>query len=470
MKKSKQRLQFPKSIFAKLFMSYVIFSIVLLVSFILCLIGTMVYFTNGDLKSLENDIFVDENGKILSLSRIEKMGGWVEELDENFCVVQVYGEKKTENTQYTPKEVTSLLNINSSEDNPYVTMMQYVEKDAHYYICFYERSLVNFSMNVTLGNGSQGGTTADRILSISFLALFICNCFVLSLYLKRKIKKPINELVKGMERVKQGEEAVWLDFRADKEFEEIRDTFNLMTRRLQESRQEKEKMERKKQQLLLELSHDIKTPLSTIKSYANALEGELVPKDKLSSYYHTIDQKADRVCSLAENMFLMLKMENQNYRLQLQKLDFCELVRKICAEYYEDIIRQGKELKVEIPEQGYTIWAEEQSLGRVISNLLTNALKYNECGNKIKVQILSLEERKQVELQVLDDGRMIPKELQESIFDAFVRGDKARKSDGGTGLGLAISKAIVEKHKGKIFYQQFQGYNCFVVRLPLTDI
>ena len=70
---------------------------------------------------------------------------------------------------------------------------------------------------------------------------------------------------------------------------------------------------------------------------------------------------------------------------------------------------------------------------------------------------------KQVELRVWDDGELIPKELQKTIFEAFVRGDKARKTDGGTGLGLAISKAIMEKHCGTISYEEYHGKNCFVL-------
>jgi signal transduction histidine kinase len=280
---------------------------------------------------------------------------------------------------------------------------------------------------------------------------------------EQKDKKPLNEIVKAMEQVKAGEKGVNLEFDAESEFVEIRDTFNMMIEELEESRREKEEMERKKSQLLLELSHDIKTPLATIKGYANAMESNLVPEEKKAVYYQTIDKKADRVCDLTENMFLMLKMENADYHLQLEQLDICELARQICAEFYEDIDGAGFSMEIDIPEQSCLVWADEKALGRVIGNLLSNAGKYNRTGSQVGITLSILE--KQVELCVWDDGELIPKELQETIFDAFVRGDKARKTDGGTGLGLAISRAIMEKHCGSIGYEEKQGQNCFVVRM-----
>ena len=224
-------------------------------------------------------------------------------------------------------------------------------------------------------------------------------------------------------------------------------------------------MEQKKSQLLLELSHDIKTPLSTIKGYANALESGLVPEEKKVSYYQTIDKKADRVCSLAENMFLMLKMENPDFHLQLKQVDICELTRQICAEFYEDILTAGLSFEIDIPETPYYVQADEEAMGRVIGNLLSNAGKYNQTGEQVGV-LLSVGEE-QVELRVWDDGEIISEDLQNTIFDPFVRGDKARKTNGGTGLGLSISKVIVEKHQGTLSYETYQGKNCFVVRMGI---
>lgn len=461
MRKIIKKFKIKKSIFSKLVLSYVIFSALVLFSFIACMIVAAMFISNGDDSNMPPNAFVDEEGNITTMEQIEVLGGWVEELNENFQVINVYGERRVEKQSYTMEELSSLMNVSKTEENTYIGVLQYVEKRHSYFLCIYERDLVQISLTVMFGNKTTGGEGANRIIMTALTILFACNCMILSRYLSKKIKIPLKELVKGMEQVKAGERGVKLDFDAESEFVEIRDTFNMMIEELEESRREKEEMERKKSQLLLELSHDIKTPLATIKGYANALESNLVLEEKKDSYYQTIDKKADRVCNLAENMFFMLKMENADFHLQLNREDICELTRQICAEFYEDIANAGLSLEIDIPEQSCYVWADEKALGRVIGNLLSNGAKYNHTGKQVGVCLNVME--KQVELRVWDDGELIPEELRETIFEAFVRGDKARKTDGGTGLGLAISKAIMEKHCGTISYEEYHGKNCFVL-------
>ena len=109
-------------------------------------------------------------------------------------------------------------------------------------------------------------------------------------------------------------------------------------------------MTQKKNQMLLELSHDIKTPISTIKSCANALEEGLVPIEKVPEYYHIIEAKADRVQALSEDMFVMLKMDNPDYRINPETVNLCEYLRQLCAEYYDEITEAGFEFIIDIPE------------------------------------------------------------------------------------------------------------------------
>lgn len=465
MKKMLKKIKIKKSIFSKLVLSYVAFSAMILFSFIACMIVAAVFLSSGDDSNMPPNAFVDEEGNIITMDQIVRLGGWVEELDEDFQVINVYGEQQKEKQGYTMDELASLMNVSAIEENPYIGVLQYVEKRHTYFLCIYERELVQIRLSVILGNGTTGGEGTYRVVIAVLIILFVCNCMILSRYLSKKIKTPLKELVKGMEQVKAGKLGVNLNFDAESEFVEIRDTFNLMIEKLEESRREKEEMERKKEQLLLELSHDIKTPLATIKGYANAMESNLVPEEKKAAYYQTIDKKADRVCDLAENMFYMMKMENTDYHLQLNQVDICELARQICVEFYEDIDAAGLSMEIDIPEKPCFVWADEKALGRVIGNLLSNAGKYNHTGSQVGISLSVLE--KQIELRVWDDGELIPEELQETIFDAFVRGDKARKTDGGTGLGLAISRAIMEKHCGSINYEEQKGKNCFVVKMRI---
>ncbi len=162
----------------------------------------------------------------------------------------------------------------------------------------------------------------------------------------------------------------------------------------------------------------------------------------------------------------MLKMESADYVIAFQNTDIAELARRVCAEYYEEIINAGFEFVIAIPENSIYVNGDEKLLARVIGNLLTNARKYNQTGREIQAGMM--EEYGEVSLWVQDDGIPIGAELRDMMFAAFVRGESTRSTKGGTGLGLAIAKAVVEKHGGALSYQEGHG-NRFEMRIPTVS-
>ena len=265
-----------------------------------------------------------------------------------------------------------------------------------------------------------------------------------------------------MERLKTGDSSARIEIKTEAEFEEIVNTFNVMAEQLEQEQFEKQQLIEKKNQMLLELSHDIKTPIATIKSCANALTEGLVPSEKVKEYYHIIDKKADRVKALSEDMFVMLKMDNPNYSLQLEKVDMCEYLRQLCAEHYDEITDTGFEFHVEIPDYRMDASLDKGLFSRVIENLLSNARKYNKTGKQITVK---LEKKEKLILEVRDDGEAIEPQFAMQMFQAFSRGDSARKTNGGTGLGLSIVQIIVQKHGGDIIYLRDGAENVFRIEL-----
>ena len=189
--------------------------------------------------------------------------------------------------------------------------------------------------------------------------------------------------------------------------------------------------------------------------------------EKIQEYYHIIDVKADRVRALSEDMFVMLKMDNPNYHLQLEHLDLCEYLRKLCAEYYDEITSKGLEFEVDIPEEKVERKLDAGLFARVVENLLSNAGKYNKTGKLVGVRLVQKNE--DIIFEVRDDGEAINEDFVNQMFRAFTRGDSARKTDGGTGLGLAISRIIVEKHGGTIRYLREKDENVFRVTLAQKD-
>ena len=452
-------MKIRKSIFTKLIASFILYAVATVLTFILCLFLSVVVIGEGDLNSVRPDNVVDKNGNIVNLDIAQKIGGWVEELDGDYNVINTYGEKLNEETSYTHEHILELTSAYGKTE--YIGFFIQPENSAKRFLCIYDRDVMQLNSTVIL-NGIGSYDTPDFFWI--FFPLSIIEIVLISLYLKKKIKNPLDKIIEGMESLKAGNDNARINIRTEAEFEKIVDTFNTMAEELQTEKSEKEELTRKKNQMLLELSHDIKTPVATIKSYANALEAGLVPEEKIGDTYRLIDAKANRVHKLTDDMFMMLKMDNPDYRINPETVNLCEYLRQLCAEYYDEITEAGFEFVIDIPENEINAKIDTDLFSRVVGNLLSNAKKYNKTGNTISVKLSA--ENNKISLTVCDNGSEIDKAFAKQMFSAFSRGDKARKTDGGTGLGLAISKIIVEKHGGTLNYIRKGNENVFEVELP----
>lgn len=201
--------------------------------------------------------------------------------------------------------------------------------------------------------------------------------------------------------------------------------------------------------MFMNISHDLKTPITTIQGYALALkEGMVEQEDKKQRYLQTIYDKSVRVTNLINNVFDLAKLENSTPQLQIQNHDLPEFLRKMAAEFYEQIEQKGMVLDFNTTVNKLEIPFDAKEMERVVANLLSNALRYNPPGTTIKMSLF--EEEDSAIIEVADNGAGIPDELKNMIFSPFVRGDTSRSSEGGTGLGLAIAKKIVEGHGGRL--------------------
>ena len=457
-----KRKFFWKSIFFKLVCSFILFAIAIVITFTLCLVLEAVFIGGGDLIGWNPTAVIDENGHVINAEIIENLGGWIEELDEDYNILQVYGDKKTPQRRYTTDELLKLTAMYSDSD--YAIFYVAPENTERRFLCVYGKDVMQVNATLILNNISSHGQPDFFLM---FIPLSIAEIILISLYHKRTIKRPLDKIILGMESLRSGDYDMRIDIKTEAEFDEIVKTFNVMADRLAAEKTERERLTKNKNRILLELSHDIRTPIATIKSCANALEAGLVPEERIQGYYHTIDMKANRVRALSDDMFTMLKMDDPNYTLNLENANMCEYLRRLCAEYYNEVSEAGFAFVIDIPEKEIFSEIDINLFSRVVGNLLTNAIKYNDTGSIISVRFTASD---QLTLEIADDGQPIDSTLAAEIFNAFSRGDKARKTNGGTGLGLAISKMIVEKHGGKIGYFRAGDENVFRVELDSDSV
>ena len=240
----------------------------------------------------------------------------------------------------------------------------------------------------------------------------------------------------------------------------------IVTRQFNEllAQEESQKLARDQRRnlMLSDIAHDIKTPITTICGYSKALSEGVVGEKDRQSYLDAIYAKAMRMDELITLLFEYVKLESEGFTLHREPGDLAELTREMAALLYADFEDREMELVLEIPEEKVPFEMDRLQLGRAVTNLLTNAVRYGKAGGRVLVRL------QEYELTVADEGASIDPDFAAHIFEPFARGDKARSSKGGSGLGLGIAKKIVEMHGGRLVLNQNfgKGYTkAFQIRL-----
>lgn len=446
-----------KKIYTTLIKNYIVFIsfmlLICIVSFILLGVLMSKSAIEQKLPAITADEIVKDNYKDIDISDIKLLDGWVEILNENNKVIHTIGNKKTTATVYQNADLINLFGYHDKQDYLYTGAAFKDPISQKEYICLVAlpHDKIDITMNIINAplEISQMVLSNILIVLIFFLVLFVLNIFLYSKWTARRISAPLTSITSSIQQMSGGDLSARMDFKAENEFLQIRDAFNQMADKLQNAEKEKKRMEEERNQMFMNISHDLKTPITTIQGYALALkEGMVEQEDKKQRYLQTIYDKSVRVTNLINNVFDLAKLENSTPQLQIQNHDLPEFLRKMAAEFYEQIEQKGMVLDFNTTVNKLEIPFDAKEMERVVANLLSNALRYNPPGTTIKMSLF--EEEDSAIIEVADNGAGIPDELKNMIFSPFVRGDTSRSSEGGTGLGLAIAKKIVEGHGGRL--------------------
>lgn len=224
---------------------------------------------------------------------------------------------------------------------------------------------------------------------------------------------------------------------------------------IEEDKRRMEEEQHRRNLLLSDIAHDLKTPMTTVSGYAMVLnDGLVTDRDKQREYLGTIVDKTRRMNVMVELLLDYARLESGGMEMHFQRIDVCEWLRSLVAELYDELEEAGIEPVIDIPEATCFAQIDPVQFGRVIINLVNNARKHMKTGTHIFIRLYPAESREGFRLFVADDGVPIPEELAEHIFDPFVRGDASRSSSGGSGLGLSIAEQIVTLHGGRIWLNQ----------------
>lgn len=239
---------------------------------------------------------------------------------------------------------------------------------------------------------------------------------------------------------------------------------------IQREYEEKEREEKLRKELISNISHDLRTPLSSVLGYSEMLKNGIYDDEaEQRRYIDIINRKAAYMEKLLTELLEYSRLEMGTMRLQKQKMDITELVREILIEYYPEFEKNQYDLEVDIPDEPISGMWDKEKISRVLRNLVDNALKYGMDGKKLRIAVQKQE--KQVCVEIQDFGKGIPEKEIPHITEKFYRADHARNSKkGGMGLGLFIVQEIVRLHNGNfcIESKEQQGTKMYI-RLPMNS-
>lgn len=301
------------------------------------------------------------------------------------------------------------------------------------------------------GDMSDKWTVVDIYFGIFVIAAITISLSIsLSILLMRSILAALEEMNAASKNILEGNYNFDIMVPPEKELAELSKNLEALRLQLKENEEEKWRLENERNMIMASLSHDMKTPITSIKGYLEGInDGLAKDEETLKRYLDIISAKSKLLEQLAENMADYSELELGRMHFNFKYLDFSELVDSLCKLWRLEMSEQKRELVERITEKELLIVGDELKLKRVFDNLVTNAIKYSKEGSEI---LVSLEEVERGALLVVsDNGKGIGKDDLRSVFDGFFRGDAARTNVSGNGLGLSIAKQIVENHHGKIW-------------------
>ncbi len=238
----------------------------------------------------------------------------------------------------------------------------------------------------------------------------------------------------------------------------------------------KAEFDKRRNLLFSDIIHDIKTPITSIVGYSKAMtDGLVTDPEKQADYLRTIYSKSLRISELITMLFEFVKLDSDGFQLHKEPLDLAELVRENVIILLEDYDEKNIDLDIDVPESVCMVQADRLQMSRVITNLLTNSIRYISTGHmvQVKMEILNNGTKITYRISVADDGLPIDEEFAKTIFDPFSRSDAARQTtSGGSGLGLSIAHKVAEMHGGELSLDlnYGQGYEkAFVLDVPAAE-
>lgn len=280
----------------------------------------------------------------------------------------------------------------------------------------------------------------------------------------------LDHIIGELHYIAQGHLEHRIPFRVNGNQQHVITSVNALVDTITQAMQEERASEKSKDELITNVSHDLRTPLTSIIGYLGLIEDhQYQSEEDIVKYSHIAYDKAKQMKNLVEDLFEYTKVQQHGAPVNLMTVDLGQLLEQVGASFELEADKKGIAINVSCEPTPLSITADPEKLGRLFSNLVANALKYGHGASYIHLAAKQLGEK--VVITVADDGEKIPAESVKHLFERFYRVESSRnKATGGTGLGLAIVQSIVELHHGSVTARSDDQETAFVVTLPVKQV
>lgn len=308
---------------------------------------------------------------------------------------------------------------------------------------------------------------SDVVMVLAYVLIGILIFAVTFMLLQEKSVTYIKNISDAIRNISEGDLNTSIEVIGDDEFSSMAENLNKMVDDIRQLMDKERESERTKNELITNVAHDLRTPLTSIIGYLELLSGKVVlPPEMQKKYIDIAYGKAKRLEKLIEDLFGFTKLNYGKLSMNVSKVDIVKLLSQLLEEAYPNFADKGLSYELQSNVPARIITADGNLLARLFDNLINNAIKYGADGKRILVQVHADEET--VKVSVTNYGFVIPPEELPLIFDKFYRVEQSRSTHtGGTGLGLAIVKNITDMHGGTVTVKSDLNGTVFTVTLQV---
>lgn len=467
-----------RSIFSKLFLFYMI---ILLASLIIITMGLTKAF-NVYFESQKKDMLVEQGKKIVQVLEEsyywggffdkEKLNSEIEFLDEYLDASFIYFD-----SDYKISIISNDIDIKwlgervASYEIKQAVEGKIVETDG-YLGGIFDKPVLSVGYPVIVKGEIIGAIFMNSPLTeleklsygaykIIFLITFAVGVlgFIFIYILSKRVTKPLREINNAAKVIANGDFEKRISVKGYDEIAQIANSLNDMAESLNEQ-------EKRRREFISNISHDLRSPLTSMKGFVQALIDGTIPPEKQEHYLRIVLDESERLAALANNMVNINSIDNKETNLNLSEFDINELIKKLIFNFENRIISKKINLRVTFQDKIVFVKADYEKIQRVIYNLLDNAVKFTDvCG---EIFIETEKKDKKVFVHIRDNGRGLSEEDRKRVFDRFYKADVSRGKDKmGNGIGLSIVKEFILAHKEIITVNSELNKGCeFVFSLP----